>query len=243
MDVENKAICTVEERVNFYGCDYKGRMKISTMLEIAAELAGYDYTKKGYGHQELLDKQMVFLLSRISLKINHYPTSQNTLKNSTWECGKQGALFLRGTEMVFESGEIAVSMKSGWVLANPVTRSIYKPSVYNFNMPQLLDKEITANDLTKISSNNLKLVGNRQVRISDLDENGHVYNARYADMASDVMTQEVFEKDVDNFRINYINEARLGDTIDLYADITDSGAVIIGMVLETICFQTEFIFK
>lgn len=238
-----KAICTVGDRVKFYECDYMGRMKISTMLKIAAELAGYDYTLKGYGHEILWEQKMVFLLSRISLRINRYPKSQEEMIDSTWECGKKGALFLRGTQMLFENGETAVSMKSGWVLANPITRSIYKPSVYAFNMPQLLDKEILSNDIGKIAYDNLTLVGTRQVRISDLDENGHVYNANYADMAGDVMAKEDYERDVDNFRINYVNEAKLGDIIDLYSEKSENREVIIGMIGDTVCFQTEYIFK
>ena len=149
---------------------------------------------------------------------------------------------MRGTD-ISADGKTAVSISSGWILANPKTRHIYKPSAFDFNMPQLLDKEISALPIGKIQAESLLPVGKREVRLSDLDENGHVYNANYADIAADFLPKELFEKLLDNFRINYIGEAVFGDVIDIYSEITENKAVIIGKVCEKACFETEFIWK
>ena len=101
MDNLKCEICSVNERVKFYDCDYKHRMKLSTILKHSAELAGYDYTIKGFSHEFLWEKQMVFLLSRISMKIFNYPKDTDELTISTWECGKKGAVFMRGTSYNF----------------------------------------------------------------------------------------------------------------------------------------------
>lgn len=241
MQKDYNAICSVSERLKFYDCDYKGRMKISAILKLSAELAGYDYAEKGISHEYLWENQMVFLLSRISVKILNYSMEQEMLNISTWERGKKGAMFLRGTDIFTENGNRVASLSSGWILTNPVTRHIYKPSAFEFDMPQLTEKEVLALPIGKISCEKPKSLGERTVRISDLDSNGHVYNAIYADIACDFLEKSQFEKNVDNFRINYISEAVLGNTIDIFSEEDAEKTVIIGKVQEKLCFETEFV--
>ncbi len=231
-----------KQRVYFYDCDFKGRMKLSSILRRSSEIAGTDYTLKGYGHEILWEKDMVFLLSRVSVKIFSYPHEPDEVTTRTWEGGKKGAMFLRGTEII-NNGELAVSMQSGWVLASPNTRKIYKPSHYDFNMPQDEEREFLAPPIGKISYQELNMLGTRQVRITDLDENGHVYNAVYSDMACDVLPVEQFERDIDVFRINYVSEAVLGDNIEMLGYQEEDRNVIVGKNNGKVCFECEFIWK
>lgn len=240
---EDNGIFSQKYRLPFYECDYKKRMKLSAILKYTAEIAGLDYTLKGYGHEILWEKQMVFLLSRISFKIFRYPTQQDILDVSTYECGKAGALFKRGVDIKDEKGNILISYLSGWILANPTTRKIYRPDHFPFNMPQLMDRPCYALPLRKIPHNNLLKCGSKTITVSDLDCNGHVYNANYADMCSDVLPTDVYEKSIDNFRINYINEAMLGETIEFYTEQTKLRIVIVGRVGEKQCFEAEYILK
>lgn len=230
------------QTVRFYDCDYKGRMKLSSILRRSSEIAGSDYTIKGYGHEILWEQDMVFLLSRVSLKIFDYPRQPDEIITRTWEGGKKGAMFLRGTEII-DKDKLAVSIQSGWVLASPNTRKIHKPSYYAFNMPQDEEKEIFSLPIGKIHYDELTLLGQREVRITDLDENGHVYNAVYSDMACDFLPKEIYDKDIDNFRINYVSEAVLGEKIDMYEFEEDNINVIVGKVCDKICFESEFIWK
>lgn len=241
---EKKTEFTKQYRIPFYECDYTKRMKISAILKYAAEIAGLDYTLKGFGHEELWEKQMVFLLSRISMKINRYPTQQEIVNVTTWECGKKGALFNRGVDFTTPDGEKLVSYISGWVLANPITRKIYRPSHFDFNMPQNMEKPIEALPISKIAPKNIELIGKKVIMRSDLDCNGHVYNANYADMVGDLISKENYERDVENYRINYINEAKLGETIEFYKENKSNNILaIIGKIQEKVCFEVEYIFK
>ena len=243
MQTDKETIFEEVERLKFYDCDYKGRMKLSAILKVSAEIAGRDYTVKGYTHEKLWEKEMVFLLSRVSVKIFSYPREQDELITRTWENGKKGAMFLRSTEIECENGELAASIQSGWVLANPITRHIYKPSFFFGDMPQNEEKLVFAKEIGKIKYDNIVHVGDREVRITDLDENGHVYNSVYADMVCDSFSQENYEKDIDNFRINYISEAVLGERISLYRQDIENDCVFVGKVGEKLCFECEFIWK
>ena len=229
-------------KLTFYDCDYKKRIKISTILKMTAELAGKDYTDKGLGHEFLWKHGYVFLLSRISLHIASYPTEPQSLDCGTWECGKKGAMFLRGNNVRVD-GCTCIDGESGWIVVNPETRKILRPSAFPWPMPQIMDREIKALPIEKITTESAEPVGEYTVQISDLDANGHVYNANYSDIAVNFLPVEVFNRDVENFRINFINEAKLGDRIKIYRQITEKDAKIIGYLEERECFETEFIFQ
>lgn len=240
---ENEADFTRQYRIPFYECDYTKRMKISAILKYTAEIAGLDYTLKGFGHEVLWEKEMVFLLSRISFKVIRYPMQQEIVNVTTWECGKTGALFNRGVDITTPDGEKLISYISGWILANPITRKIYRPSHFGFNMIQDMKRPIEALPISKVTGQNLTLIGKKVVTVSDLDCNGHVYNANYADMVGDVISQQCYEKNVENYRINYINEAKLGETIEIFAEEKNNILSIIGKVNEKTCFEVEYLFK
>ena len=223
----------------FFDCDYKKRMKISAILKVTAEIAGKDYTDKGLDHDFLWENGYVFLLSRISLHINHYPTEPQMLDSSTWECGKKGAMFLRGYYICVD-GEVCIDGESGWIVVNPETRKIIRPSSFPWLMPQLDDREVSALPIEKITVENEEKAGEYIVQISDLDANGHVYNANYADIAVNFLPIEIYDRNVENFRINFVNEAKLGDKIEIFREISENTAKIIGKLSDKVCFETEF---
>ncbi len=217
-------------------------MKLSSILSYASEIAGEDYTEKGFSHTFLWENNMVFLLSRVSVKFFSNPTQLEEIEVSTWENEKNRVMFLRDVEFI-KNNTVCIAHKSGWVLTDPTTRKILRPSFYDFK--QEVDTTIPSHavPLGKISGENLVKVEEKLICYSHLDCNGHVYNAKYADFATDILPLEVFSRDIDEFRINYINEALLGDKLDLYLELTENKAVVIGKVGEKECFQSEFIYK
>ena len=232
-----------KKRVYFYECDYCGRFKISEILKLAAELAGHDYTQKGFSHEFLWERDMVFLVSKVSFHIFSYPQSQQMIISSTWEKETKGAVFMREFQIKDESGKLLVQGISGWILVNPKTRRIIKPSAFNFNMPKITDRTNVAVPIGKIKSENSVFAGSREIRKSDLDANGHVYNAVYADMAIDFISEQTYEQSVENFRIDYISEAKLGDIIDIYVSKYENKVTVTGIINEKTCFDTEFTYK
>ena len=66
---------TRQEEMNFARCDRHQRARVSTLLSLAAAMAGYDYDARGLTHDVLWDRGEVFLLSRIALKIQDCPGS------------------------------------------------------------------------------------------------------------------------------------------------------------------------
>lgn len=49
---------------------------------------------------------------------------------TTWENGARGAHVQRVYEMEDQEGRLRVSIKSDWILIDPVTRKILRPALY-----------------------------------------------------------------------------------------------------------------
>lgn len=206
-----------DQFLNFYDCDCHMRLKLSAVMKYIADIAGVDYTLKGYDHERLWKNGMVFLLSRTNIKIERMPVAYETLTLSTWEQGKKGSQFLRHFELFDEKGEKVITAATAWLLVNPETRKILRPEVFTGFMPVRGDKLPDCELPGKLRMpENVALVGTRKIRYSDLDGNGHVYNAVYGDIACDFLPQAVLERQPREFRINYQTEAVLGEELQLY---------------------------
>ncbi len=185
---------------------------------------------------------MVFLLSRIAVKINKMPKYGDEIKISTYESGKKKALFLRDVEFS-SGGEVVINHKSGWVLASPTTRKIHRPNFYTFNNKIYENRSNYNPEFDKIALTNPKLVAEKKISYSHLDANGHVYNAFYADFMTDVLEQNFYNKTVSEFRINYINEMFKGDRLQLFLSVeSDKEVVILGKNDEKECFLSKIIY-
>lgn len=234
---------TCDKRICFYECDSMKRFKLSEVLKLSSELAGYDYTWKGFSHSFLMENNMVFLLSRVSFHIFKNPSDQEEICAATWEREIKGASYIRAFEVKDKSGDMLVQGESIWILVNPETRRILKPSVYDFHTEKFPERTVICEPPGKIKYGELTFAGKREVRRSDIDANGHVYNAVYADIALDYLSDEYYGKEIDNFRINYVSEAKSGDSIDIYVSYEGKKAFVIGITDEKTCFETEFIYK
>lgn len=207
-------------RLMFSDCDYTKDIKLSSILRFTAEIAGADLFERGISHQHLWDNNMVFLLSRIAVHINEFPRDKETIEVATWENSQRGASFNRGFKIRDEDGNVKIDAMSAWVLVDPVTRHILRPSAYpyKFNYQQ---KDVNAKIHGKFPMDGAEIAGKREIFYSDIDANGHVYNAVYADIACDYAPPEVFNRRWMAFQINFIAEAKKGDVLKIHTRLDD----------------------
>lgn len=62
-----------QKQLIFADCDRYQRARVSTLLSIAAAVAGADYDARGLTYEKLYEMREVFLLSRIALRDHRCP--------------------------------------------------------------------------------------------------------------------------------------------------------------------------
>lgn len=227
-----------EEEVTFADCDRNRKMRVGALLDRMATLAGFDYDARGLTYETLYEKREVFLLSRVALQIHRCPVVRDVLNVTTWENGARGAHMQRVYEMRLRSGELCVSGRSDWILVDPLSRKILRPSSFTARTITTCPVEIDCPEPRKITlpREGVQTLGTRIVRWSDLDGNGHLYSGNYGDIIWDYLPADLQEKTPREFCINYSREATLGEELVIAGIREETDYRMEGVGPEAPCF-------
>ncbi|MEG0693530.1 MAG: thioesterase [Oscillospiraceae bacterium] len=230
--------------IRFYDCDKEKRSRLETIMRYMSDIGGIAYAAKGYSHTWLWEHNFVFLLSRASIHVNRMPVSDEQLTIETWEREVKGVLFYRDVVFYDKDGNSLVECSTAWVLANPHTRSILKPSTFTGEINPYNGKKAECLPPSRLKVNEeLELVATRKIVYSDIDANNHVYNAVYASIACDYIPAKLIERGVTDFKINFKQEAVVGEEMTIKTKILDNSAMVMGEIESGISFECEFTFE
>ncbi|MBR2988380.1 MAG: hypothetical protein IKC64_01500 [Clostridia bacterium] len=122
--------------------------------------------------------------------------------------------YVRDYYIYDKDGNLLVKGTSQWVLIDFTSRRIVRPCV-EFEGEFSTKKAYDERKIEKIEPNKSVYYYDYTVRPIDIDYNGHMNNIRYADI---VFNCENTDKPIKRFVINFINEAKLGQTLACYGD-------------------------
>lgn len=239
-DQNNKNCFNKQIEIRFYDCDKSHRARIETLLRYTADVAGIAYAAKGYSHEWLWERGFVFLLSRASFEIKRMPKADEALTLSTWEREVKGVCFYRDVVFYDNAGNEIVSASTAWTLVNPITRVILKPSAFTGKIDPHPNMKANCPEAARIKRPAATALcgtiskaqpARRKIVYSDIDGNGHVYNAIYAAIACDFLPDGLTEKNLVRFAINFKQEALLHDTLKIEQEITEDESGIKATVM------------
>lgn len=234
-----------ESRIDFCKSDKNHTVKLSELLALTSDTAIDDYFQRGFSWDFLAKQGFAILLSRLSFRFFRMPKCDEYITIHTWEEAPQGLQLFRAYDVLDKNGETLISGISSWLVVNPETRRILKPSQFTLRELPKITKERKCLDCGKITiPENLELLEERKVRFSDLDGNGHVNNSRYGDYVIDSIPEEYQNKCFTDFRLNYAHEAVLGENLSIYGAVNDQEKriVIVAKQKDSVCFESELYF-
>ena len=157
---------------------------------------------------------------------------------TTWEAGPKAAHMGRNYEMRDRQGRLRVSARTDWILVDPETRKIMRPSAFTAKPLLSSDRPLDCPETRKIvlPKEGREDLGIRTVRWSDLDGNGHLFSGNYADIIWDALPEDLQIQTPREFQINYSREAVLGDTLRLEGFRGEAGYFVEGLGPRGACF-------
>jgi medium-chain acyl-[acyl-carrier-protein] hydrolase len=213
----------------FGDCDSRKRASLYALMKLLSELSGEDYERRGLGYDYLAQSGRAMLLSRMRLKFSRLPYHTEKVIATTWERGVKGPYFYRDYEVKTEKGELLVSGSSHWFLIDITTREVLRPSALIEGKRQIEERKSDCSECEKLRKiEALPVLGKRPVFYTDLDGNAHVNNAVYARIAVDFLPDEIRQKEIKEFSINYFIETKLNESLELAGGETANGFVIQG---------------
>ena len=208
--------------INVYNVDMNRKARPAGLLREMQECGSRQMADQKPSYDELLDKGQALMLSRLDMIIPQEVLLDEEIEVFTWPCPSARATFLRNY-LVRKKGETAAMISSQWTLVNSETRKIMKVDEVdfsNYTMDEYVDVmpgskfKISREDGETIAAS--EPVGIKNVKLSDVDYNGHMNNTNYVDMLCDYIPElEAGTHRVPVMRIHFSTEAPLGETIEI----------------------------
>lgn len=188
--------------------------KPSSVYKYFQQIATDDLDTFGVGGNDLFDRGLAFVLARMKTVFYKPLKVYDNFTLSSCHRRTKGVSFIR--DYVIKSGdEVVAETSSYWVLIDINTRRICRPNVLpdGNTLMELCSFEIDDRFAFPEDISTKKYP--YTVVFSDIDENHHMNNTRYPDICLDAIGGIAQDEYVSEIRIDYLNEARLSDDLEL----------------------------
>ncbi|MBE5804475.1 MAG: hypothetical protein E7316_08185 [Clostridiales bacterium] len=196
-------------------CDLTGQWKPSAILEVMQEMAGIHGTLIGVGRDVLLQKGVVWVLTRVEVVMDRYPKITDVVSIETFPMPVRRWFFPRYFIFRDEHGEEIGRAGSLWVLFDVNTRKMAKPDLATALMPDNSDLLAPLGLPATVAEVSGTLETGLHIPVyTDLDINGHVNNTKYMDWCCNALGIETMKEHcLSRFDVNYNMEILPGQQI------------------------------
>ncbi len=210
--------------------DFLERLKPSAVLQYFQDIATAHADILGIGYEKMREKNMIWVLTRISVEFYRYPQIGEEIVVTTFPKKPNIADAVRDFYMTDSKGNVIVAGSSKWLVIDADSRMIRRCSVlFDYKADEYIPQNPFdgANSTLSDIDEEYGCVMSNTVRLSDLDRNRHMNNARYGDIILNAFDPKKFESEIiKGFDINFLNELRYGDNYCVYrADKDDISSI------------------
>lgn len=199
--------------VTSYDSDSAGELKFSSLLAHMQEAAWLHAETLGWGYQELRDKGVFWILSRMTAERFSPLKWGEAYTLHTWPRRPEGVFWFRDFRISNSKGDIVAVASSSWLIVDLKTRKINNLPLAGFLFPE-----------DNVGLTPLRLKGfekpDRETIVTpfftDTDVNKHVNNTRYADwIMNHFYPFQEPEKNIRVLSLNYQAELNPGTKISI----------------------------
>lgn len=166
--------------VRGYEVDSSNHATVQTLCGYMQESAGNHAAKLGLSMDSFQSRGITWALARLQIAVSDLPLSGEQVEVETWPVSMERLLFRRDFRIRRQDGHILARAISHWVVINLATRRLER-------MQGLINAENMITPQEAMEDSGLRLSGleperetiSFKVRLSDIDRNSHVNNARY----------------------------------------------------------------
>ncbi|GHV66093.1 acyl-ACP thioesterase [Spirochaetia bacterium] len=203
--------------------DTSDRLTVAATFDFFQEAAINHAESLGVGREAFVKSGQVWVLSRISVQWDRRPKWQEVVTVRSWPRGGEKLFALRDYDIRDAEDRPVVRGRSGWIVLDIEKRRPLRPQAIMEKLP--LNDGINALTESPVSLDtraDYKRIGERQVRYSDIDYNGHVNNTRYIQWVQDLVEPGILETAARmRLDINYLSEVKFGETVELWSAAID----------------------
>ena len=220
-------------------CDLNGKWRPSAILETMQDVAGAHSKLLGCGRDELVKKNIVWVLSRCELHMDRYPAAGEQVTVHTFPTPTRICFFPRYYIFTDARGEMIGKAGTLWLLLDLGTRRMLPPGDVGKLIPENKDLSVPMNLPATVGNlQGEEFVSEYTPVYTDLDVNGHVNNTRYADWLCNALGIELMTQyEPERIILNYNHEVLPGQTVVLRRILKGEQYRLSGKVGDTVAFE------
>jgi acyl-ACP thioesterase len=204
--------------INWHEADFKGDASLTTICNFLQETAWRNAEHLGFGYSELDKNKRIWVVLRWLIKMEKYPRWRDEIILETWPRPPERLFALRDYRIKSMDGELLGAASSTWLVLDADTHRPQKPDFLQNALHLTTDEMAVGRNADNIKiPEGMELKRSHRVVISEIDNYGHVNNARYVEWALNLFDKQFLEdRMIKEFQINFISEATINQEIDLY---------------------------
>ncbi len=222
MNSENTNFLSQTHCINSYQTDLYARATPCALFQIMLEAAWLHAQKLDWGYDDLQNHHMFWVLSRVYIEFDKYPSWQDEITLKTWSAGTDGMYAFREFVLEDKSGEVILRANSSWLILNQETKKIVllKDQIDTFPRRQNEDscrepKRIRPNKHTE------ELIFS-PVKFSDLDLNRHFNSVKSLERILDFRGVNFLKNNEPaTIEMNYLKEGLPEDSLAVVSEFED----------------------
>lgn len=215
--------------------DKNDTIRVSSLLDIAQEIAGQHAEELGCGFQAMLDQNLIWVVVRNYIEIYKTPKNFFEIEAVTYPLKPRFVEFNRDTEF-YHNGELFAALRSTWMVINIKDYKLESPHFFD----HLTDKDgFFKRRISKLPArkkDELQKVKDVEVVYSMIDHNGHLNNTHYSDFYLDIYKPL---NPIKTMQIEYIKQCFLDEDISLYKLEEDANRYLYGYKDDELRFYME----
>lgn len=210
-------------------------LKMSTLLDVAQEVAGDHAEELGCGFETMIKQDLIWVIVRNYVEIIKKPINFKEIEVVTYPLKPRFVEFNRETEF-YHDGELFAVSRSTWMVINIKDFSVKAPDFFKGFDDDLGYFKRRIRKLPVIEKSQLQKVKEVDVLYSMLDHNGHMNNTKYVDFYLDIFRPEFSVK---TLQIEYIKQSFLDDKLSLYVKENEGKRYLSGYKDDELKFYME----
>ena len=220
-------------------CDLNECWRPSAILETMQDAAGAHSTLLGCGREELVKKNIVWVLSRCELFMDRYPSVGEKITVHTFPTPTRIFFFPRYYIFTDSSGEMIGKAGTLWLLLDLATRRMLPPGDIGKLIPENRELSVPMNLPATVGNlQGEEFISEYRPVYTDLDVNGHVNNTRYADLLCNTLGIAVMQEyEPDHIILNYNHEVLPDHIVSLRRIMKGNEYRLSGIINDAVAFD------
>lgn len=221
------------KRIPSFDVDMSSTLKPASFLNYAQEAANIHADTIGVGFDSMQVTRKAWVLARMHVIFHKLPKWRDNVNIQSWHKGANGFQFFRDFVMFDKEGsEKLVSATTSWLVIDIDTRRLSKYTELADDEERCIKEDVIVEQPAKITMPRgvePQFVMSHAVNYSDLDMIGHVNNVKYTEWAMNSIELDVVNnKHLKELVINFNNEVKAGDTVELYrfCETAEDGSLV-----------------